>query len=140
MRSTSGKADECMSHVAVFLLPLIQQGPKLSYVVIQAELGQCHFYLQANLVEGFSDCLELPDRVVGEAAALAAVVKLDAGLSLVLAEVGRGSKSGNQVDYWSLTDALKYETNVQFYSRIFLPLTVPLNTGVCTAVFLTTTF
>ena len=77
---------------------------------------------------------------MGEAAALAAVVKLDAGLSLVLAEVGRGSKSGNQVDYWSLTDAFKYQTSVLFYPRTFLPITVLLNTIVCTAVFLTTTF
>lgn len=44
--------------------------------------------LQLQLVEGLSHGLELADGVVNEAATFASVVEVEAGLGLVVAEVG----------------------------------------------------
>ncbi len=46
--------------------------------------------LKADLVEGFGHSPELADGVVGEAATLASVVKVETGSRLVLAKVGWG--------------------------------------------------
>ena len=52
--------------------------------------------LQLDLVEGLCHGLELAHGVVHEPATLAPVVKVETRIRLVVAEVGRGSKSGHR--------------------------------------------